>query len=33
MEEEAYVDYRFSREFVQSITKLRGDSLQKFMIL
>ncbi|PWU04183.1 MAG: hypothetical protein C5B52_01920 [Bacteroidetes bacterium] len=33
MEEEAYIDYRFSREYVQNITKLSGDSLQQFMIL
>lgn len=30
-EEELYVDYRFSHDYISEITHLQGDSLQKFM--
>jgi hypothetical protein len=30
-EEQHYIDYRYSREYVSRLTRLEGDSLQKFM--
>jgi len=30
-EQEHYIDYRYSREYVSRLTHLKGDSLQKFM--
>jgi hypothetical protein len=32
-EEQHYIDYRYSREYVSRLTHLQGDSLQKFMEL
>ncbi|HVU58220.1 MAG TPA: hypothetical protein VHD83_24335 [Puia sp.] len=31
-EEEYYVDFRYAREYVSRLTKLKGDSLQQFMM-
>jgi len=31
-EEEHYIDFRYSREYVSRLTKLKGDSLQQFMM-
>ncbi len=31
-EEEFYVDFRYSRDYVSRLTKLKGDSLQQFMM-
>jgi hypothetical protein len=31
-EEEHYIDFRYSREYVARLTKLKGDSLQLFMM-
>lgn len=31
-EEEHYVDFRYSREYVARLTRLKGDSLQQFMM-
>ena len=31
-EEQHYVDYRFSREYVSRLTHLKGDSLEQFII-
>jgi hypothetical protein len=31
-EEEHYIDFRYSREYVARLTRLRGDSLQQFMM-
>ena len=30
-EEQHYIDYRYSREYISRLTHLKGDSLQKFM--
>jgi hypothetical protein len=30
-EKDRYVNYRFTKRFVQKITRLEGDALQKFM--
>jgi hypothetical protein len=30
-EEEHYVDYRYNREYISRLTRLKGDDLQKFM--
>ncbi|MBN9380744.1 MAG: carboxypeptidase-like regulatory domain-containing protein [Chitinophagaceae bacterium] len=31
-EEEHYIDFRYSRDYVSRLTKLKGDSLQQFMM-
>jgi len=31
-EEEHYIDFRYSREYVSRLTRLKGDSLQEFMM-